>query len=95
MGLGSIRLGFSRDDQLPSRCSLAQVTDSQDILVINFGLWSNSMDELKLHVGMFEAAFEYHRHNLPNRTFWRETSAQHYSTLNGERTYVQTLKSIP
>ena len=65
--------------------SLAQVTDPQDILVINFGLWSNSMDELKLHVGMFEAAFEYHRHSLPNRTFWRETSAQHYSTLNGER----------
>ena len=65
--------------------SLAQVTDPQDILVINFGLWSNSINELKLHVGMFEAAFEYHRHSLPNRTFWRETSAQHYSTLNGER----------
>ena len=64
--------------------ALTQITDPQDIVVLNFGLWSNSIDELKMHASLFEAAFEYHRSMLPNRTFWRETTAQHYSTPNGK-----------
>ena len=30
-----------------------------------------------------------------DRMFWQETSAQHCSTLNGERTYVETLNPQP
>lgn len=63
--------------------ALTQITDPQDMVVLNFGLWSNSMEELSMHAQMFEAAFNYHRSLLPNRTYWRETSAQHYSTLSG------------
>ena len=36
-----------------------------------------------MHVEVFAASFRYHRGRMPNRTFWRETSAQHYSTPSG------------
>ena len=64
--------------------ALTKIADPEDIVVMNFGLWSNSLDELDLHSALFQASFQYHKASLPKRTFWRETSAQHYQTPSGE-----------
>lgn len=64
--------------------ALAKLTKDEDIVVMNFGLWSNNMEELKLHASLFKSSFEYHKSKLPKRTFWRQTSAQHYQTPSGK-----------
>lgn len=63
--------------------ALAELTASQDIVVMNFGLWSNDPAELEMHTAVFESTLRFHLGRLPARTFWRETSAQHYSTPSG------------
>lgn len=70
--------------------ALKQLADPRDIVLFNFGLWSNDMEELKMHAQMFSVAFDYNRGMLPARTFWRETTAQHYSTINGDPSLIIT-----
>ena len=65
--------------------ALVELVAPHDIVVMNYGLWSNRIRELKMHTEIFESAFRFHRDRMPNRTFWRETSAQHYDTISGER----------
>lgn len=64
--------------------ALTRLARDEDIVVMNFGLWSNSLEELDMHTQLFKASFEYHRSQLPNRTFWKETTAQHYQTPSGQ-----------
>ena len=63
--------------------ALGDITDVDDVVVLNYGLWANNMEELKMHAEMFQTAFWTYKWGLPRRTFWRETSAQHYATING------------
>lgn len=64
--------------------AIAELSAPQDIVIMNFGLWSNNLEELDMHTEVFESSFRYFRGRLPNMTYWRETSAQHYSTPSGE-----------
>ena len=63
--------------------AIVELSAPHDIVVMNFGLWSNQLQELDMHSEIYEASFKFHRDRMPNRTFWRETSAQHYTTLSG------------
>jgi len=42
------------------------------------------MHELEEEMLAFEDAVHRHRHTLPKRIFWRETSAQHFNTPSGD-----------
>lgn len=74
--------------------ALADLSTPDDIVVMNFGLWSNDMNELSMHTEMFESSFRYYVGRLPNKTFWRETSAQHYSTLSGKERFIPCIQSM-
>lgn len=64
--------------------AIADLAAPHDIVIMNFGLWSNNLQELDMHAEVFESSFRFFQGRLPNRTYWRETSAQHYSTPSGE-----------
>ena len=64
--------------------AIADLSAPQDIVILNFGLWSNNLQELDMHTEVFESSFRFFQGRLPNKTYWRETSAQHYSTPSGK-----------